>query len=93
MSGRPLFEKSTNLLKKIYSILKNDDIKLVGVGGICSPEDAYSKIKSGASLVAFYTAMIYHGPFFANEINRLLIKFLQEDGFENISQAIGIEAE
>jgi dihydroorotate dehydrogenase len=93
LSGRPLFEKSTNLLKKIYSILKDDDIKLVGIGGISSSEDAYMKIKCGASLIGFYTAMIYHGPFFANEINRGLVKLLQQDGFSNISEAIGIEAE
>jgi dihydroorotate dehydrogenase len=93
LSGRPLFQKSTDLLKLIYSKLKDEDIKLIGVGGISSAEDAYKKIKAGASLIQLYTSMIYKGPFIANDINRGLVKLLQNDGFDNISEAIGVEAE
>jgi dihydroorotate dehydrogenase len=93
VSGKPLFSKSTNLLKKIYSITRKYDIKLIGVGGVFSAEDAYCKIKSGASLVQLYTSMIYKGPFIANEINRGLIRMIQNDGFLNIKDVVGIDAE
>lgn len=91
LSGKPLFEKSTELLKKIYSLIKNDKIKIIGIGGISCAKDAYIKIKAGASLIGFYTGMIYRGPFLANEINRELITLLQNDGFENIFEVIGSE--
>lgn len=91
LSGKPLMNKSTELLRLAYPLVKNTSTKLIGVGGISSAQDVYTKIKAGASLVQLYTAMIYHGPFIANQINRDLIGLLQSDGFDNISQAVGIE--
>ena len=54
-------------------------------------EDAYRKIKLGASLVQLITGMIFEGPQVISEINLGLVKLIKEDGFKNISQAIGVE--
>lgn len=66
LSGRPLFTKSTLILKEMVNRLKNK-IPLVGVGGILSGADAAEKIRVGASLVQFYTGMIYRGPALISE--------------------------
>ena len=64
-------------------------LAIIGVGGIFTAEDAYEKIKAGASLVQIYTGFIYEGPFVVKKINRGLIKLLKRDGFKNISEAVG----
>jgi 3-hydroxybutyryl-CoA dehydrogenase len=60
--------------------------------GIASAEDAYARIRAGASLVQVYSALVYHGPGLALKINRQLLKLLQRDGFANISDAVGTDA-
>ncbi len=66
-------------------------IPIVGVGGIASAEDAYGHLCAGASLVEFYTGMIYRGPGLAGEIKRGLVRLLARDGFRSISEAVGSE--
>ena len=62
---------------------------IVGVGGVFSAEDAYEKIKRGASLVQLITGMIYEGPQLIGDINRGLVEMFTADGHENISDAVG----
>lgn len=88
LSGKPLFELSTNTLREIYR-LSGGKIPLIGVGGIASAEDAYVKIKAGASLVQLYTALVYQGFGLVSKINEGLIKLLQQDGYNTISEAVG----
>ena len=64
---------------------------LIGVGGVFSAEDAYKKIRFGASLVQMITGMIFEGPQVVGEINRGLAELLKRDGFSNISEAIGAD--
>ena len=64
---------------------------LVGVGGIFTAEDAYRKIRLGASLVQLITGMIFEGPQTISEINRGLVELLKKDGFKNVSEAIGVD--
>ncbi len=64
---------------------------IIGCGGIFSAEDAYIKIKLGASLVQLITGMIYQGPQLISQINLGLIDLLQKDGLKNIKEAVGIE--
>ena len=90
LSGKPLFEISTDQLKKVYKYTKGK-IPLIGVGGVDSAEKAYKKIKSGASLIQLYTGLVYKGPKLVDEINNGLIDLLKKDGFKNISEAVGIE--
>jgi len=91
ISGKPVFAKSNDLVSFAY---KNFGKKLaiIGCGGIFNAEDAYKKIKLGASLVQLITGLIFRGPQLAGEINRGLVSLLRRDGFHNIKDAVGAEA-
>ena len=90
LSGRPLFEKSTDVLRDVYRLTKGR-VPLIGVGGIASGADAYAKIRAGASLVQLYTALIYEGPGLVTQIKRDLLLHLRADGFQSLSDAIGAD--
>ncbi len=90
LSGKPLFEASTKLLRDIAAVTKGA-IPLIGVGGVASAEDAYRKIRSGASLVELYTALTYQGPALIGQIHEGLCALLTKDGFANISEAVGVD--
>ncbi len=87
-SGKPTWVRSNTLLAAIYKKYKKQFI-LIGCGGVFSAQDAYTKIKLGASLVELITGMIYQGPQLIGQINAGLVKLLHEDGYDSISQAIG----
>ncbi len=91
LSGAPLFERSTEVLTEIYR-RTGGTIPIIGVGGIASAEDAYRKIRAGASLVQIYSALIFHGPGIVSEISRDLARLLREDGFTRLDQAVGIDS-
>ena len=65
---------------------------LIGCGGVFTAEDAYRKIKLGASLIEMITGMIFEGPQVVSEINQGLAELLKKDGFTSISQAVGIDS-
>jgi len=88
ISGKAVEDLSNNLIQKIYQKTKGKYV-IIGCGGIFSAEDAYKKIKLGASLVQLITGMIFEGPQVIGEINRGLAKLLKKDGYKNISEAIG----
>lgn len=88
LSGKPLFTLATEALRDVYRLSKGK-IPLIGSGGIASAEDAYTKIKAGASLVQLYTALVYQGFELVRDINEGLPKLLARDGFKNISEAVG----
>lgn len=90
LSGKPLFEISTKLLYNMYK-LTSGKIPLIGVGGISSAEDAYIKIRSGASLVQLYSALVYQGFGLVEGIKQGLDALLERDGFKSISEAVGID--
>ncbi|HUF16682.1 MAG TPA: quinone-dependent dihydroorotate dehydrogenase [Thermoanaerobaculia bacterium] len=71
LSGRPLFERSTDVLRTLRGLL-GPDYPLIGVGGIFSAQDAIAKISAGANLVQAYTGFVYEGPGFASRINARL---------------------
>ena len=91
LSGKPLKDISTRLIKKFYSETKGK-IKIIGVGGVDSGEGAFEKITSGADAVQLYTGMVYKGPGIVKEIKKDLISILKKENIKNISQAIGINA-
>ena len=66
-------------------------VPLIGVGGIASAEDAWARIRAGASLVQLYSAMVYHGPGLAKTITRGLVRLMKRDGFSTIAEAVGSE--
>lgn len=88
LSGAPLFEISTQKLKYMYT-LTGGKIPLIGVGGVASAEDAYTKILAGASLVQLYSALVYQGFALVRDINKKLPELLTRDGFSHITEAIG----
>ena len=87
LSGAPLFEKSTRVLAQL-SRLTEGKLPLIGVGGISSAEQAYAKIRAGASAVQLYTALVYHGLSLAADIAHGLDALLARDGFAHLSQAV-----
>ena len=90
LSGAPLFEMSNEILRTVYR-QTGGRVPLVGVGGIQSGADAYTKICAGASLVQVYTGLVYAGPGLIQGIKRDLAARLARDGYANISQAVGSE--
>jgi len=90
LSGRPLFGPSTAVLKEMYA-LTGGKLPLIGVGGIASGADAYVKIRAGASLVQFYSAMVYAGPALVHRIRDDLAALLRRDGFATLADAVGAD--
>jgi dihydroorotate dehydrogenase len=90
LSGKPLFEPSTEILRKMYKLTQGR-IALIGVGGIASGADAYAKIRAGAALVQLYTALTYDGPGLVARIKRELLQLIERDGLTSIADAVGNE--
>ena len=88
LSGAPLFEKSTRVLARL-SQLTAGRLPLIGVGGVATPEQAYAKIRAGASAVQFYTAMVYDGMSLATRLARGLDALLARDGHAHVADATG----
>jgi len=88
LSGAPLFTLSTECLKRFYR-LTGGKIILVGAGGISSAEQAYAKVRAGATLVQLYTALAYQGFSAVAHIRSGLAKLLEKDGFSRVQEAVG----
>jgi dihydroorotate dehydrogenase len=88
LSGRPLRQRSTDVIRYVYRRAAGR-LPVIGVGGIFSARDAYEKICAGAALVQIYTGLIYRGPGIVHRINAGLLQLLQRDGFTHLSQAVG----
>lgn len=88
LSGAPLFERSTRILARL-SQLTEGRLPLIGVGGIASAEDAWTKIRAGASAVQLYSAMVYQGLSLVTDIARGLDDRLAQEGFANLAEAVG----
>lgn len=86
LSGQPVFEKSTRVLAKLSTLT---DVPLIGVGGVGSAEQAYSKIRAGACAVQLYTALVYGGISLPSQIAKGLDDLLARDGFANVADAVG----
>ncbi|NJL11213.1 MAG: dihydroorotate dehydrogenase (quinone), partial [Calothrix sp. SM1_7_51] len=90
ISGVPVRELSTEIIRHIWQQTKGE-IPIIGVGGIFTPEDAWSKIIAGASLIQVYTGWIYEGPMMVPRILQGLLTKLEERGLNSITQAVGLE--
>lgn len=91
LSGKPLNERSTKLIAKIY-VLTKGQLPIIGVGGIFNGQDAFDKIAAGAIAIQIYTSLIFHGPPVVQKIKKELNDLLEAEGFVNIEQARGIKA-
>ncbi|XP_050548192.1 dihydroorotate dehydrogenase (quinone), mitochondrial-like, partial [Daktulosphaira vitifoliae] len=91
LSGRPLKDKSTKLISDFYK-LTNGKIPIIGVGGIFNGQDAYEKVRAGASLLQIYTSFIYNGPPIITKIKKELETLLRENNYKSISEAVGVDS-
>lgn len=90
LSGRPLTGKSSDIIRSVYKLAQGK-LPIIGCGGIFSAQDAYDKIRAGASLIELYTALIYEGPELIKKINEDLLELLRKDGFKHLSDAVGVD--
>lgn len=90
LSGKPVRERSTEVIRHLYRQSKGR-MPIIGVGGIFTVEDAWEKITAGASLVQLYTGFIYEGPTLPKRIAKGLAEKLNTHGLKTFSEAVGIE--
>ena len=88
LSGAPLFDRSTRVLARL-SALTDGAVPLIGVGGVGSADQAYAKIRAGATAVQLYTALVYGGLSLVGDIVRGLDLLLKRDGFASVADAVG----
>jgi dihydroorotate dehydrogenase len=88
LSGAPLLEASTAVLKRFHAAAEGR-VALIGAGGIASGADAYAKIRAGAQAVQLYSALVYGGPGLVVRIKRELAARLRADGFAAVQDAVG----
>jgi dihydroorotate dehydrogenase len=90
LSGAPLTARSTEVIRRVARRTAGR-VPIVGSGGVMSAEDAYAKLRAGASLVQVYTGFIYGGPGFPKRVNEGLARLLARDGFTAVEQAVGAD--
>jgi len=88
LSGAPLRARAQAVLKQLYGKI-GTRMPLIGVGGIASGEDAYARIRAGASAVQLYSAMVFEGPGLVSRIKSELAALLKRDGFKSVAEAVG----
>ena len=91
LSGKPLNSLSTQVIRNFYRLTKGQ-IPIIGAGGVSSGQNAYEKIKAGASLVQLYSSLVFQGPLVVYYVKKDINKLLMVDGYNNISEAIGAES-
>ncbi|XP_066493433.1 dihydroorotate dehydrogenase (quinone), mitochondrial isoform X2 [Tiliqua scincoides] len=90
LSGAPLRQLSTQTVREMYSLTQGQ-VPIIGVGGVCSGQDALEKIRAGASLVQLYTGLTYHGPPLVGAVKQELEVLLREQGFQSVKEAVGAD--
>lgn len=88
LSGQPLKDRATEVIRRFYA-LTGGKLPIIGVGGIETADDAWDKIRAGASLVQLYTGLVYRGPTIAREINAGLAERLRTTGMASLTEAVG----
>jgi dihydroorotate dehydrogenase len=92
VSGRPLFNRSTAMLARIYRAT-GGTIPLIGIGGIDSPDAALAKIEAGATLLQLYTGLIYQGPALIGQIKSRLASEARRAGAGGLAALRGRQAD
>lgn len=91
VSGPPAAALADICIRETYRRMDRKRHVLIGAGGVSTAEDAYAKIRSGASLVQLFTALIYRGPGVVRAITTGLAKLLERDGIANVADAVGVD--
>jgi dihydroorotate dehydrogenase len=90
LSGKPLRALATSFVRHLYRAV-GGKLPIIGVGGIFTADDAYEKIKAGASAVQIYTGFVYEGPAAVKRINQGLIQLMEREGVQSIAEAVGTD--
>jgi dihydroorotate dehydrogenase len=90
LSGAPLTARANEVVRRVAARAKGR-VAIIGSGGVMSAEDAYARIRAGATLVQVYTGFIYGGPGFAAGLQRGLCRLLARDGFASVGEAVGAD--
>ncbi len=90
LSGAPLERRSTEVVRRCHARAAGR-LVVIGCGGVMSAEDAYAKLRAGASLVQIYTGLIYEGPAFVRRLHAGLARLLARDGFRSVAEAVGAD--
>ena len=93
VSGPIAAAAADRTLRELYRRMDRSRYRLIGSGGVFTAEDAYRKIRLGASLVQLMTALVYEGPGIAAQINRGLARLLERDGVQHVAQVVGVDTE
>ncbi len=93
ITGPSLRQPTNAALSAWYARIDRSRHALIGVGGISSAADAYQMLRSGASLVQLYTALVYRGPGLVRQINEGLLKLLDRDGLRCVTDAVGADVQ
>eukprot|EP00980_Cylindrotheca_fusiformis_P021226 scaffold8161_cov111-Cylindrotheca_fusiformis.AAC.3 len=90
LSGRPLRDRSTECIRKVYQWTEGS-IPIIGVGGVFTGKDAYDKLRAGASLVQIYSSMVYRGPGMVSKIRDELAEIMIQNGHRSLEDVVGSE--
>ncbi|MDA0566225.1 quinone-dependent dihydroorotate dehydrogenase [Streptomonospora sp. S1-112] len=91
LSGEPLRRRSLEVLRRLRA-RAGDRLTLIAVGGVATPEDAWERIRAGASLVQGYTGLIYGGPLWPLRLHRGLARLVRQAGYRSVGEAVGADA-
>jgi dihydroorotate dehydrogenase (fumarate)/dihydroorotate dehydrogenase len=92
VSGLPAAASADRTIRELYQRMDRGRHVVVGPAGVFTAEDAYRKIRLGASLVQLLTALVYEGPGVVRAINRRLPLLLERDGFQSVREAVGVDS-
>jgi dihydroorotate dehydrogenase len=92
LSGRPLFNRATRMLARVYRLTQGK-LPLIGVGGVDSGEAALAKIEAGASLIQLYTGLVFEGPALIGRIKQALVRAIERGGAQDLKPLIGVRAD
>jgi dihydroorotate dehydrogenase len=90
LSGPPVQARALEVLRRLRQRV-GDRMVLIAAGGIVTGDDAYQRIRAGATLVQGYTAFIYAGAFWPRRVHRELAARLRADGYQSLAEAVGVD--
>ena len=93
LAGKPVKEEMDLKIRELYWRMDSKRYRIVGAGGVTTADDAYRKIKLGASLVQLLTALVYEGPWVVRRINEGLCELMDRDGVRGIADVVGVDVE
>jgi dihydroorotate dehydrogenase len=91
LAGKPVKDQMNQKIRELYERMDTSRFRIIGAGGVVTAEDAYEKIKLGASLVQLLTALIYEGPGVVKRINQGLCELMERDGVKAIADVVGVD--